>query len=313
MEFKHVSVLLNETISSLNIKPTGVYVDGTLGGGGHAVEICKRLSSSGKFIGIDQDKEAIEASTYRLREFKNVISIHQSNYQEMIDIVHSLGFDGVDGIVLDLGVSSYQIDKVERGFSYRSDAPLDMRMDQRQGKTAKEIVNNYKEDKLKKILYDYGEEKYSRSIARNILIARENSPIETTGQLVEIIKRSMPTKALYSGGHPAKKTFQALRIELNKELEVLQTSLNNMIGLLNDRGRISIITFHSLEDRIVKKIFRDNQNPCTCPREFPICVCNKKPKGKVITRKPIQPKDEEIKNNKRAKSAKLRVFEREKV
>ncbi|TCT16848.1 16S rRNA (cytosine1402-N4)-methyltransferase [Natranaerovirga pectinivora] len=310
MEFKHISVLLEETIEGLNIKPEGIYVDGTLGGGGHAIEICKRLDENGKLIGLDQDEEAIKASTIRLNEYKSIVSLNKSNFMYMAEVLNKENIKGVDGIVLDLGVSSHQIDRIERGFSYNSDAPLDMRMDRDQPKTAKDIVNDYDEEKLYRIIKDYGEERFAKSIARNIVKERTNGVIETTTELVEIIKKSMPAKARYASGHPAKRTFQAIRIELNKELEVLKETLNTMVDLLNEKGRICIITFHSLEDRIVKNIFRDNEHPCTCPREFPICVCNKKSKGKVITRKPILPSEDEMEFNTRAKSAKLRIFER---
>lgn len=310
MGFKHISVLLEETIEGLNIVPDGIYVDGTLGGGGHAYSICEQLTSQGLLIGIDQDSAAIAASQERLKSFEDRVSIHRSNYQHMKEIVEEEGVTFVNGIVLDLGVSSHQLDEVERGFTYKSEAVLDMRMDQRQATTARDIVNDYEEKALYRIIKDYGEEKFARSIARNIVKERTQGLIETTGQLVEIIKKSMPAKARFSGGHPAKRTFQAIRIELNQELEVLQNHINTMINLLNDGGRLCIITFHSLEDRIVKKLFKENEDPCTCPREFPICVCKKVSKGKVITRKPILPSEEELQVNKRSKSAKLRIFER---
>ncbi|WP_455714383.1 16S rRNA (cytosine(1402)-N(4))-methyltransferase RsmH [Anaerosporobacter sp.] len=310
MEFKHKSVLLDETINGLNIKPDGIYVDGTLGGGGHAYEVCKRLGEHGRFIGIDQDAAAIEAATDRLKEFADKVTIVRSNYCNMPQVLQELGIDKVDGIVLDLGVSSYQLDTVERGFTYRENAPLDMRMDQRNDQTAKDIVNNYSEFDLYRIIRDYGEDKFAKNIAKHIVRAREEKPIETTDELTEVIKAAIPMKVRMNTGHPAKKTFQAIRIELNKELEVLNDTLNDMIDLLNSDGRICIITFHSLEDRIVKSIFRNNENPCTCPPSFPACVCGKKPKGKVITRKPIIPSEEEIEENKRSKSSKLRVFER---
>ncbi|WP_455718230.1 16S rRNA (cytosine(1402)-N(4))-methyltransferase RsmH [Anaerosporobacter sp.] len=310
MEFKHKSVLLDETINGLNIKPDGIYVDGTLGGGGHAYEVCKRLGEHGRFIGIDQDAAAIEAATDRLKEFADKVTIVRSNYCNMPQVLQELGIDKVDGIVLDLGVSSYQLDTVERGFTYRENAPLDMRMDQRNDQTAKDIVNNYSEFDLYRIIRDYGEDKFAKNIAKHIVRAREEKPIETTDELTEVIKAAIPMKVRMNTGHPAKKTFQAIRIELNKELEVLNDTLNDMIDLLNSEGRICIITFHSLEDRIVKSIFRNNENPCTCPPSFPACVCGKKPKGKVITRKPIIPSEEEIEENKRSKSSKLRVFER---
>ena len=310
MDFKHVSVLLEETIDGLDIKPDGIYVDGTLGGGGHAYEVCKRLSNKGRFIGIDQDGEALEAARKRLSEFEDKTSLVRSNYCEIDTILKDLNVEKVDGIVLDLGVSSYQIDNLERGFSYKSDAPLDMRMDDRQSLTAKDIVNGYSEMDLYRIIRDYGEDKFAKNIAKHIVQERAKKPIETTGELTEIIRASIPMKVQVTGGHPAKRTFQAIRIELNKELEVLQNNLDDMIDLLNPGGRICIITFHSLEDRIVKTNFKRNENPCTCPSDFPVCVCGKKSKGKVVTRKPILPSEEELEVNSRSKSAKLRVFER---
>ena len=391
MEFKHKSVLLEETIEGLNIKPDGIYVDGTLGGAGHAREVCKKLSAKGRFIGIDQDQDAIIAASERLAPFKQATVI-RSNYCYMVSelaarginkvdgilldlgvssyqldneergftyrvdapldmrmdqrqmqtasdivngyeekelyriirdygedkfakniakhIVAARGIHKVDGIVLDLGVSSYQLDNEERGFTYRVDAPLDMRMDQRQTQTASDIVNGYEERELYRIIRDYGEDKFAKNIAKHIVAARQQSPIMTTGQLTQIIRESIPMKIQAAGGHPAKRTFQAIRIELNKELDVLRDSLDGMIDLLDDGGRLCIITFHSLEDRIVKTIFRKNENPCTCPPDFPVCVCGKKSKGRVITRKPILPSDEEMEENPRSKSAKLRIFEK---
>ncbi len=310
MEFKHVSVLLNETIDSLQINPHGVYVDGTLGGGGHSFEIAKKLASDGKLIGIDRDAAAVKAAGERLAEFGEKVSIVRGNYSEMPDIVRNLGYLHVDGIVLDLGVSSYQLDTAERGFSYMADAPLDMRMDQREQRTAGDLINEASERELFRIIRDYGEEKFARNIAKHIVAKRAEKKIETTGELVEIIKASIPMKFRKNGGHPAKRTFQAIRIELNGELTALRDSLDQMIDLLDDKGRLSIITFHSLEDRIVKSSFKKNENPCTCPPDFPVCVCGKKPKGRVVTRKPILPSDEEMEENPRSKSAKLRVFER---
>ena len=310
MEFKHISVLLDETIDSLNIKPDGIYVDGTLGGGGHSLEICKRLGNGGRLVGIDQDMDAIKAATKRLEDYKDKVDIVHSNYQDIESCLRELSICGVDGIVLDLGVSSYQLDNVDRGFTYREDTPLDMRMDQSQTRTAKDIVNGYSEMELFKVIRDYGEDGFAKNIAKHIVKARENGPIETTGQLNEIIKAAIPAKMRQGTGHPSKKTFQAIRIELNQELEVLENSIDKMIELLNPGGRLSIITFHSLEDRIVKNIFRRNMNPCTCPPSFPVCTCGQAPKGKIITRKPIIPSDEEISDNKRAKSSKLRVFEK---
>ena len=310
MVFKHTSVLLEETVDGLNIKPDGIYVDGTLGGGGHAYEVCSRLSSKGRFIGIDQDEAAIEAASVRLRDFGERVTIVRSNYCDMKLRLQELGIDKVDGIVLDLGVSSYQLDTAERGFSYRVDAPLDMRMDRRQKMTARDIVNDYSEMDLFRIIRDYGEDKFAKNIAKHIVMEREKGPIETTGQLIEIIKRAIPMKFQKTAGHPAKRTFQAIRIELNRELEVLRESLDDMIELLNKDGRICIITFHSLEDRIVKSIFKRNEDPCTCPSHFPVCVCGNVSKGNVITRKPILPSEGELLENSRSKSAKLRIFER---
>ena len=310
MEFKHKSVLLEETIDGLNIKPDGIYVDGTLGGAGHASEVCRRLSAKGRFIGIDQDQDAIVAASDRLAAYEDRVTIIRSNYCYMANELHSLGIQKVNGIVLDLGVSSYQLDNEERGFTYRTDAPLDMRMDQRQSRTAADIVNGYEEKELYRIIRDYGEDKFAKNIAKHIVAARQQSPIRTTGELTEIIRQSIPMKMQVTGGHPAKRTFQAIRIELNRELDVLRESLDGMIDLLDDGGRICIITFHSLEDRIVKTIFRKNENPCTCPSDFPVCVCGKKSKGKVITRKPILPSTTEQEENPRSKSAKLRIFER---
>ena len=311
MEFNHYSVLLNETIENLNIKPDGIYVDGTLGGGGHAYQVASRLSEKGRLIGIDQDADAIAAAGERLKEFGEKITIIRSNYANMKEELHRIGVEKVDGIVLDLGVSSFQLDTPERGFTYRDEnAPLDMRMDDRQSLTAKDIVNGYSEMDLYRIIRDYGEDKFAKNIAKHIVQERAKKPIETTGELTEIIRASIPMKVQVTGGHPAKRTFQAIRIELNKELEVLQDNLDDMIDLLNPGGRICIITFHSLEDRIVKTNFKRNENPCTCPSDFPVCVCGKKSKGKVVTRKPILPSEEELEVNSRSKSAKLRVFER---
>ena len=310
MEFAHVSVLLKETIEQLNIRPDGIYVDGTLGGGGHAFEVCKRLSDRGRFIGIDQDADAIVAAGERLKEFGDRVTIVRSNYCNMRMELQKLGIDRVDGILLDLGVSSYQLDTAARGFTYREDAPLDMRMDQRRKQTARDIVNGYSEAELYRVIRDYGEEKFAKNIAKHIVSAREKKPIETTGELSEIMKGASPAKVRMNGGHPAKKTFQAIRIELNGELEVLKDSLDDMIDLLNPGGRICVITFHSLEDRIVKTIFKTNENPCTCPSNFPVCVCGNKPKGRLAVKKPIVPGEEELKENKRSKSSKLRVFER---
>ena len=310
MEFKHYSVLLEETVDGLNIKPDGIYVDGTLGGGGHAYEVCSRLGDKGSIIGIDQDEAAIEAAGIRLKDFGEKVTIVRSNYGDMKLQLQKLGIDKVDGIVLDLGVSSYQLDTAERGFSYREDAPLDMRMDRRQTMTARDIVNDYSEMDLYRVIRDYGEDKFAKNIAKHIVMEREKRSIDTTGELTEIIRRAIPMKYQKKSGHPAKRTFQAIRIELNRELEVLRDTLDDMIDILNPGGRLCIITFHSLEDRIVKSAFKKNENPCTCPSHFPVCVCGNVSKGNVITRKPILPSDEELEVNSRSKSAKLRIFER---
>lgn len=310
MEFKHKSVLLEETIQSLNIKTEGIYVDGTLGGGGHSYEIAKKLSGAGRLIGIDQDEAAILAGQARLEEFKENVTIVRSNYSNIGQVLKNLQIEKVDGIMLDLGVSSHQLDTPERGFSYRENAPLDMRMDTRATTTAKDIVNGYSEMDLYRIIRDYGEDNFAKNIAKHIAKRREVSPIETTDELTEVIKAAIPAKIRMAGGHPAKRTFQAIRIELNQELEVLKNSLDTMIDLLNTKGRLSIITFHSLEDRIVKSSFRKHENPCTCPPNFPVCVCGNESKGRVVTRKPILPSEEELEYNSRSKSAKLRVFER---
>ena len=309
MEFNHVSVLLNETIEGLNIKPDGIYADGTLGGAGHSYQIASKLNGLGRLIGFDQDEDAITASTERLKEFKNV-TIVRSNYRNMKEELNNRGINKVDGILVDLGVSSYQLDTVSRGFSYKEEAPLDMRMDNRNEVTARDIVNNYSQGDLFRIIRDYGEDKFAANIAKHIVMNREVKPIETTTELAEIVKAAIPMKFRKQGGHPAKQTFQAIRIELNSELSVLKESLMDMIDLLNPNGRICIITFHSLEDRIVKNIFKEAEDPCTCPKNFPTCVCGKKSKGKVITRKPILPSEEELKLNSRSKSAKLRIFEK---
>ena len=310
MEFSHYSVLLQETIDELHIRPDGIYVDGTLGGGGHAFQVCSRLNENGHFYGIDQYAAAIEAAGERLRCFGNQVTIIRSNYCRMVEELKARGVTGVDGIVLDLGVSSYQLDEADRGFTYREDAALDMRMDQRQEKTARDIVNGYSEMELYRVIRDYGEDKFAKNIAKHIVQAREKKPVETTGELVEIIKAAIPAKIRMQKGHPAKQTFQAIRIELNRELEVLRDSLDDMIDFLNPGGRICIITFHSLEDRIVKNAFRTNEHPCTCPPDFPVCVCGKVSKGRVVTRKPVLPGEKELEENSRSKSAKLRVFER---
>ena len=309
MEFSHVPIMLSEVLEGLAIKPDGIYVDGTLGGAGHSSEIVKRLGDKGKLIGIDQDQDAIEAASKRLEPYKNVEIVH-SNYLNIKSILSGLGIDSVDGILLDLGVSSYQFDNKDRGFSYREDAKLDMRMDTSQEYTAQDIVNDYSEEDLRRILKVYGEEKFAGRIAENIVKARTDKRIETTFELNEIIKSSIPAAVRRQGKNPCKKTYQAIRIELNKELSVLEDSLDEMIELLNPGGRLCIITFHSLEDRIVKNAFRTAERPCTCPPEFPVCVCGKKSKGKVITRKPIVADEDELEVNPRSSSAKLRIFEK---
>ncbi len=308
MEFKHFSVLLTETIEQLHVKPDGIYVDGTLGGGGHAFEVCSRLTT-GRFFGIDQDDAAIAAAGKKLAPFGDKVTILRNNYCNMKAALTGEGVDKVDGIVLDLGVSSYQLDTEERGFSYRYDAPLDMRMDRRQTTTARDIVNGYSENELYRIIRDYGEDKFAKNIAKHIVMRRAEKPIETTFELNEIIKAAIPAK-MRQNGHPSKQTFQAIRIECNRELEVLKNSLDDFIEMLNPGGRLCIITFHSLEDRIVKTAFRNNENPCTCPPDFPVCVCGKVSKGRVVTRKAILPSEEELAENSRSKSAKLRVFEK---
>lgn len=310
MTFEHKSVLLEETVDSLNVRPEGIYVDGTLGGGGHALEICRRLGEGGRLIGIDQDSDAVEAACARLRDYKDKVTVVKSNYEDIRSVLDGLGIQGVDGICLDLGVSSYQLDNPERGFTYREDAPLDMRMDREQELTAASVVNDYSQSELCRVIRDYGEERFAANIARHIAAARDKKRIETTGELIEIIKAAIPMKARAAGGHPAKRTFQAVRIEVNRELEVLENTVDAMIDLLNPGGRLCIITFHSLEDRIVKNRFRNNENPCICPPDFPVCVCGKKSKGRVVTRKPVLPTQAEIQENKRSKSSKLRVFER---
>lgn len=310
MEFAHRSVLLDEVIENLNIRQDGIYVDGTLGGGGHSCHICERLSESGRLVGIDQDEDAIAAAGKRLFPFSDRVTIVRSNYAEFAQVLDALSIHLVDGILLDLGVSSYQLDEAERGFTYREDVPLDMRMDRRSKKTARDIVNEYSENDLFHIIRDYGEDRFAKSIARHIVRARKSKRIETTFELNEIIRTAIPAKARATGGHPSKRTYQAIRIELNQELKVLEDSLEAMVRRLNPGGRICVITFHSLEDRITKNIFKTCENPCTCPPDFPVCVCGKKSLGHVITRKPILPGERELEENSRAKSAKLRVFER---
>lgn len=307
--FKHISVLLQEVLEGLNIKEDGIYVDGTLGGAGHSSEIAKRLST-GRLIGIDQDSDAIAAATEKLRPLGERCTIVKSNYENIDGILNNLNIDRVSGILLDLGVSSYQLDTPDRGFSYNSDAPLDMRMDREGGKTARDIVNDYSETELFHVIRDYGEDKFAKNIAKHICRAREKKSIETTFELNEIIRAAIPARVRETGGHPSKRTFQAIRIELNRELEVLENSIERMIDRLEPNGRLCIITFHSLEDRIVKTAFNRAENPCTCPPEFPVCVCGKRSKGKHLTKKAIIPGTEELEMNSRSKSSKLRIFER---
>ena len=311
MEFNHKPVLFEEVISYLQIKPDGVYVDGTLGGGGHACEIAKRLTKNGRLIGIDQDEDAIKAASARLMEYGGRTTVIRENYCNIREALNGVGIEKVDGILLDLGVSSFQLDEPQRGFTYRkADAPLDMRMDQRQKLTAEDIVNGYSEAELFRIIRDYGEDRFAKNIAKHIVRRRQKKHIRTSGELTEIIREAIPMRVMAAGGHPAKRTFQAIRIELNHELDVLENTLDLMIDLLDTGGRLCIITFHSLEDRIVKTHFRKNENPCTCPKDFPVCVCGKKPKGKCVVRRPVLPTEAEVRENARAKSAKLRVFEK---
>ena len=310
-QFSHKSVLLNETVNGLAVKPDGIYADGTLGGGGHAYAVCEKLGFKGKYFGIDRDDAALEAARTRLTGFKGKVTVVKGNYRDMKSILSHYGINLVDGIILDLGVSSYQLDTPERGFSYRTDGPLDMRMDSHQIKTAADVVNSYSEGDLCRVIRDYGEERFADRIAARIVRERGEDPILSTGRLADIVKEAIPAKYRRTGGHPAKRTFQAIRIETNDELNALSGSIGEMIGMLHDGGRLCIITFHSLEDRIVKSAFRENENPCICPPEFPVCVCGRVSKGKVITRKPVIPSEEELKDNPRAQSAKLRIFERQ--
>jgi len=309
IEFNHVSVLLNECIENLNIKPDGIYVDGTMGGAGHSLEIVKKLSEKGMLIGIDRDEEALAVAKERLKEFNNVKYVHD-NHDNIAEIIKNLNIKGVDGILLDLGVSSYQIDEKTRGFTYMDDGPLDMRMDKSQKLTAEYIVNNYKEQDLARIIFEYGEEKFSRKIARNICEYRKNKKIETTGELVKIIEKSIPGKFREKNSHPAKRTFQAIRIEVNNEIEPLYNTIKNSITALNSKGRLCVITFHSLEDRMVKEAYVDAEGKCTCPKDLPYCVCGNVSLGKIITKKPILPTEKEMQENSRSRSAKLRVFEK---
>ena len=310
MKFEHTSVLLEEVLDNLAIRPDGIYVDGTLGGGGHSYHILERLTAGGRLIGIDQDTDAIAAASERLSEFGGAVTIVHDNYEHIGEVLRDLGIGKVDGILLDLGVSSYQLDNPERGFTYRTDAPLDMRMDRSSSLSAKEIVNTYPEEELTRILREYGEERCAARIASNIVKARSKKPLETTGELSAIVRASIPARMREKGGNPDKRTFQAIRIACNRELDVLRDSLDEMIDLLTPGGRLCVITFHSLEDRIVKNAFKRNENPCTCPPEFPVCVCGKKSKGRVVTRKAIAPTARELEVNRRSASAKLRVFEK---
>ena len=310
MEFNHVSVLLNETINGLNIRPDGIYVDGTLGGGGHSLEIAKRLSGGGHLYGIDRDTDAIEAAGERLKEYSDRFTAIHGNFYNAAEMLKNIGVEKIDGFILDLGVSSHQLDEADRGFSYMQDAPLDMRMDRSAPYSAWNVVNEKSEKELNDIIFKYGEEKWAKRIAQFIVAEREKKPIDTTYELVEVIKKAVPKGARRDGPHPAKRTFQAIRIEVNGELAILDKTVDDMTGLLKEGGRMCIITFHSLEDRIIKNAMRRHENPCTCPPEFPICVCGKVPDGKVITRKPILPSDEELEANPRARSAKLRIMEK---
>lgn len=308
MEFHHISVLLNECIDNLNIRPDGIYVDGTMGGGGHSLGIAKRLTT-GRLICIDQDPNAHEAAGKRLAEYKDRITFVRDNFGNIKSILDSLEIEKIDGMLLDIGVSSHQLDEAERGFSYQQDAPLDMRMNPDRPFSAYDVVNGYDEDELDRVIFTYGEERWARRIAQFIVKEREAKPIEITGELVDIIKKAVPKGARKDGPHPAKRTFQAIRIEVNGELEVLQRAIDDVAARLAVGGRLCIITFHSLEDRIVKEAFRKQENPCICPPQFPVCVCGKKPLGRVITRKPILPSKEELEENPRSRSAKLRVLE----
>ena len=311
MNFRHTSVLLEPSIEQLQIRPNGIYVDGTLGGGGHSYHIAERLTEDGRLIGIDRDEDAICAASKRLEPFTDRVTIVKNNYGNIREVLDRLEISQVDGILLDLGVSSYQLDTAERGFSYMADAPLDMRMDREESRTAWDIVNTYSEQELFRVIRDYGEDRFAKNIAKHIVKQREEKPVETTGELVKIIQGAIPMKVQKTGGHPAKRTFQAIRIELNRELTVIDEVIDTMIDVLKPGGRLCIITFHSLEDRIVKSRFRTAENPCICPREFPVCVCGRKSKGQVVTRKPILPSETEMEENPRARSAKLRVFEKE--
>ncbi len=308
MEFVHKPVLLEEVIDGLAIKPDGIYADGTLGGAGHGSRICEKLNAQGRYIGLDQDADAVRTSSERLSRVGGKALVIRSNYADMPQVLKESGIEKADGILLDLGVSSFQLDTAERGFSYRADAPLDMRMDNRQELSAMEVVNQYPESRLFHIIKDYGEDKFAKNIAKHIVAERSKTPILTTKRLAEVVSQAIPMKFRKQGGHPAKRTFQAVRIEVNHELDVLSNSLEDMIDILKPDGRLCIITFHSLEDRIVKQAFRKAENPCICPPGFPVCVCGNVPKGKVVNRKPVLPSEEEMEQNPRSKSAKLRIF-----
>ena len=309
MEFKHVSVLLHESVDALNIRKNGVYVDGTLGGGGHSYEILSREPSI-KLIGIDRDIEAVKSASKRLEVFGDRVDIANDNFSSVLSILRERNIEAIDGAVLDLGVSSYQLDNAERGFSYMHDAPLDMRMNRSDTKTALDVVNTYSADALARVFYEYGEEKWSKRIAEFIVKKRAEKPLETTFELVDIIKSAIPAKARQEGGHPAKRVFQAIRIEVNGELKILEQALRDFVSVLKSGGRFAVITFHSLEDRIVKQTFQDLASGCVCPKDFPVCVCGRKPTVKVISRKPVLPDKAELQENPRSKSAKLRIIEK---
>ncbi len=310
MTFEHKPVLLNEVIEGLDIKSSGIYADGTLGGAGHSFEIVRRLADDGRLVGIDRDENAVRAAAERLKDYADRVTIVRGNYLDTVQILHDLGIDSIDGMLLDLGVSSHQFDDASRGFSYRNDAPLDMRMDQRDPLSAYEVVNEYSESELYRVIRDYGEDRFAKNIARHIAAKRAEKPVRTTLELAEIVKGAIPARMREGGGHPAKKTFQAIRIEVNRELDILKDSIDGLIDILKPGGRLCIITFQSLEDRIVKNAFRTAEDPCICPKDFPVCVCGRKSKGRVITRKAITAGEEELKENNRAHSARLRIFER---
>ena len=310
MTFEHKPVLLNEVIEGLDIKSSGIYADGTLGGAGHSFEIVRRLADDGRLVGIDRDENAVRAAAERLKDYADRVTIVRGNYLDTVQILHDLGIDSIDGMLLDLGVSSHQFDDASRGFSYRNDAPLDMRMDQRDPLSAYEVVNEYSESELYRVIRDYGEDRFAKNIARHIAAKRAEKPVRTTLELAEIVKGAIPARMREGGGHPAKKTFQAIRIEVNRELDILKNSIDGLIDILKPGGRLCIITFQSLEDRIVKNAFRTAEDPCICPKDFPVCVCGRKSKGRVITRKAITAGEEELKENNRAHSARLRIFER---